>query len=591
MYDSIADITALINEKESQQTLLRTRMEDDFDLFSLKDYVPKGPSGKVRKGYESYTSSAPRNFFDKVLDGLGKANMQIQIMMPDDADEEERRRASQGELFIFGALLAVDRNLVKRAEPPLREGLGFLTCLRGWCALRALVYLPKGQTDVHFDVQPWDALHCTWEMGRDGLLWAARKRRATKAQIMGEYAIKINGKEAEVIDFWDEDLNCVIVDNIFAKKPTPHKIGHVPVYIQAVGSMPTVQQKNYLTTIEHRGDSVWSSSRGLYEPQNKYISWVMDLAKKAVAGSLVYYSDDGQKSIESDPFESWTMVKAKYGTEKIEQVPVPGASPEMLAALSIIDKDIQQSSLPYPLAYGGTKEAMSGRALSVLADATRSIYNPRTDALARAYTWLCEELLSQYKVKGMKPVKLQGYKDDTYFSTKVKPSDIDPSWFVSVKVEPRMPRDEIEQIQTALMATGRRGDTQPLMSVQSARETYLDLRDPDAEGDKVMEEMGESMPPIMAANIAASLKRRGKDELAEQVAMLLRPQGAPVNGAPPSPVNSAVSPPLPPQLVELIVKALAQTGQGELAAAFLEALKVSAMPPQPVAAPNGQGGM
>ena len=53
--------------------------------------------------------------------------------------------------------------------------------------------------------------------------------------------------------------------------------------------------------------------------------------------------------------------------------------------------------------------------------------------------------------------------------------------------------------------------------MDTTREEILHLRDPDAESDKVLAEMGESLQPIIAANVAAALVRRGKPEMAEQV--------------------------------------------------------------------------
>ena len=69
----------MISEKEAEFTELRSRWDDDFDLLTLLPYVPTDNAGNARKGYETYTSSAPRNIFDKVLDCLNQAALSIQI--------------------------------------------------------------------------------------------------------------------------------------------------------------------------------------------------------------------------------------------------------------------------------------------------------------------------------------------------------------------------------------------------------------------------------------------------------------------------------------------------------------------------------
>jgi hypothetical protein len=438
----------------------------------------------------------------------------------------------------------------------------------------------------------------TWEQGNRGLRWAAYKRRATQSQISDEYGLQIGAGDADVIDYWDTDINAVIVNSEWAKEPQEHGLGHVPVHLGAVGSMPALIPKLTTptpsgsygtptdTTIEFRGDSVWSASRDLVDPRNRYISWVMDKAKKSVAGSLIHESDDGLKEIEGNPYDTYQEIKLAED-EKLYPLELPRSSPEIAGTLGIIQDDWQQSTLPYPLAYGGTTEAMSGRALSVLADATRSVYSPRTGAMARIYTWLCEELLSQFATReNLRPVDLKGYDGkDTYFEVRVTPDEVDPGWFVSVQVEPRIPRDEEAEIAMALAATQRRGpDDIPLVSKATAREDILKLRDPDAEEDKALAEMGKGLPPIMGTMIASALRRRGRDDLANEVMSLFQqgPPGAPgpqPPGAPPG--QPPGQPPIPLELLERIVGVLLEVGMEDLAMALVESLGIQLPPPPP----------
>jgi len=567
-FDTAAEITKLVAEKEGETgfTALRDRMEEDFDLFCLTPY-------EAKKGYQSYTSSAPRNFFDKVLDGLNRAQLTIQIELPEKATDKQTDAASIGELYLFGALAAIDRRLRLRGEPSLREGLGFFIALRGWYALRALVYASKDETV--FDVLPWDPLHVTWETGPNGLLWAAYKRKVTKAQIQAEYGITISGKDAELIDFWDEEKNSVVIKNDFAKKPTKHNIGHVPVNIGSIGSMPTIQTKDFSSTIEYQGDSVWAASRNLYKPFNKHISELMDIHERARIGSLVYESEDGETGVEGDPYQTFKIIPIKKGDIlKPLEMPQPPASTGMIAG--VISEDKEQSTLPYPLAHGGTRAAETGVALSIRLDQTKSVYNPRSGGLAEGYTWLCEELLSQYAQKGMKAVDLKGYKPNgQFFQQKVKPTEIDPSWHISVKCEPRMPRDREREIFMAKAATDPNAMGEALVSMDTARDDYLQLPDPAAEKEKVLAERGESLPPIQVRQIARALQERGKPELAQEVLAMLGPQ------------QGQQAPQLPPELIEAVVQALMASGQPQLAEALIATL--SGQPPQGQGAPPGGG--
>lgn len=595
---TIEDIKGAIAAKEADLGELRERMNGDFDLLTLQEY-------QSRKGYESYTSSAPKNFFDKVTDGLNRATVTIQIKLPEKAKDKAKKAASDGELFLFGALAAIDRQLIASGEPPLREQLGLYICLRGWYAVKLLVYVPKGEKVTRFDAQPWDPIHMTWERGRDGLIWAAYKTNVTKAQAEDEYGMEIAGKEAVKIDFFNKTMNAVIIGNEWAKAPEDHNIDHVPVHIGAVGSMPTLQPSATTTAgssdpeaslIRYRGDSVWSASRDLYESHNKYVSTLMDTQKRATVGSLVHASTGGEKTLKGDPYRSFQIIPIDSNGESIRPLDLPTAPPETAAILGLINADIQQSTLPYPLAYGGTTEAMSGVALSKLEDATRSVYSPRTGAMARTYSWLCEELLIQFSKKIDRPSTLRGFKpdDEVFFEVTAKPKSIDPDWFVSISVEPRMPRDRESEISMALAATSRRGpDDIPLMSKETARETILRLRDPHSEEGRALVEIGKSMPAVMAAEVAAALQRNGESELAQRVLESVGGGKVPpelMGGAPP-PTNGQAPPPpgaLPPgapptpagappqqspvdQVFQAVIEVLNRAGRPEMAQQFMAA--------------------
>ena len=588
MFDTTGDILTAVTRKEGEMSALRTRMDSDFSLLTMVPYESKDANGNVRKGYQTYTTSEPRNIFDKILDGLNRAVLTVAIQLPAKATKAERQAASQGELFLFGVLEKIDRQLKARGEPPLRESLGYYLCARGWCALRALVYMPKGDEDIAFDVVPWDPRHVTWEQGANGLLWAARKRRATAAQIMAEYGIAITAREADVIDFWDEKRNSVVVAGSFGKEPTEHNIGHVPVLVASVGSMPTMQGKDFEGTMEYRGDSVWTASRGTYEPLNKHISRLMDVHEAASVGSMVYKTEDGTKDLEGNPFQTFKVHKMKLD-EVLEHIELPRAPQETGAILQLLSEDIARSNLPYPQAYGGTTQPLSGRALAYLGDQTQSVYTPRTGALADAYIWLAEELFTQFKNKAVAPVMMQGFQaDDTFFKAKIQPKDISADWFIKGTVAPKLPRDEESEIQMGLAATLQRGPTDlPLVSKATARANILKLRDPDAEEDKVLEEMGKAMPPILGARIANAMKERGDDEGAELVMAWLASQGqgspppgqgVSPNGAPAVPQANGQQPQAM-QVIEAVLQTLEQMGAEQLAQALMQALQSGQAPP------------
>ena len=595
LFSDPGEILQAVKYQQSEMEDLRTRMEDDFDIYKLTEYPAKA-------GYESYTSTAPKNFFDKILDGINRAALTINIRTDEGAQEDERDSANQGELFLIGALNDIDRRARFRREKALRRNIAFMACLRGWVALRCLVYVPEGEKNTVFDVLSWDPMHVTWEDGPGGLVWAAYQRKATKSQIHAEYGYIIEGQDALVTDFWTREKNCILVNNEFIKEPMEHMIGHVPVFIGNVGDMPDIQQKDFTgqtlrsnNTLEYQGESVWSTARDIIEPRNKYISQLMDTAKRSVAGSLVHKSKAGDKKIKGDPYASFQEIVIEEG-EEIYPLELPSAPPETAAILGAIDHDWQQSTLPYPLAYGGTQAAESGRALAIRIEATRSAYSPRTHLLRESYQWLCEEVLGQFAnpKRKNKAVELHGESNEmSFFHVTKKPTDIKEDWIVDVIVEPRLPRDEAEEINMSIAATRSGGSgEQPLMAISSARRDILKLKNPDLEEQRVLAEMGKALPPIMNRRIAAAMASEGDEEGAEILMNWINSQeqgaqAAPtdMSGQPTGPAGPAGATPQrsgptseETQLIEAVMTVLVEAGRQDLAQELAQALDGSAPP-------------
>ncbi|GAG65887.1 unnamed protein product, partial [marine sediment metagenome] len=374
----------------------------------------------------------------------------------------------------------------------LREQMSWHEHARGWITGRLITHIDNKESTEdeefpNFDLVIFDPLHMTWEAGTDGLVWACHHYKAPKAIIKKRWDIKLHKdeKEADVYDFYDDTNNWVVIEgNLtvvdFAKKKKKHGLDRVPVFVVSVGSMPFIQRKDGGSTIEMRGDSILASSRGLFPVFNKSTSVMMDAAERGVSGSMVLKTDE-EKTIEGDPFKTFQIIQIGQEDE-LKPLERPKAPEENGAILSIVQSELQQSSPP-PIAYGIIPQAMSGAALNILSENMRSIFAPRTSALEQAYTWICEELLQQWEQKGAKGATFRGYdSNDKFFQTTIKPTDIDPGWFVKVICRPRMPRDQESEIMMAMTASQPRGvGGMPLLSDYTIWEELLKLADPHGE--------------------------------------------------------------------------------------------------------------
>ena len=597
MYEDAGEIMKLVSARRTEMEPLRTRFQDDFGIYTLEE------SPDFKPGYKKYTSPAPKNFFNKILDGGNRASLTIQVNTGEDAQEEERANANDAELFLIGALNDIDRNGRKSRKKALRRLITFFGCLRGWAVLRCIVGVPAGEKGTTFKVDVWDIMHTYWEDGVDGMEWIAYQRKATKAQIFGEYGIEIEGSDATITDFWTKEKNCVLRDSEFLKEPEEHNVGHVPLGVFDVGDMPDLQTKDFsgtggsagaLNTMEFQGESVYSTVRGIVQPINEEVANLMDVAGRSRAGSLVHKSKSGKSKIKGDPYQSFQEILLKT-EDTLEPLELPTAPPETAAVMGIMNRDWTEGTLPSPLAYGGQTAAESGRALAIRIEATRSAYDPITHLLRECYQWLSEEILDQYAntARGNKAVELNGNDpmSGEFFRVTMKPKDIQKDWVVDVIVEPRLPRDEAIEIEMSRMATDSPGDgSQPLLAKSTARKDIMKIKNPDLEEQKILAEMGKTSPSIMARRIAAALEAQGDPESARLVMqdtefreLQQRKALEAAGGGGAAPVESTDVQRPPPsgeeqELIAAVMEVLVQAGREDLAEELAGALDGTIQP-------------
>jgi hypothetical protein len=490
--ESIVD---LVNKKKDSTayTELHDQFERHYDLFSLKSY-------EAEAGHKSYTSPKPRNDGDKVLTGINKANLTWNIQYPEDAPDAIRNKSAYGEKFLTGVLDMADNTMLDIGEPPVRESAAWYSCYRGALGGICLIYVDDNGRQV-YDIRSLDPLHMTWEKGADGFVWASYEYPITKSEAKEKWGKDIESDEdtpARVIVFFTRKINAIVLsvgadkdtaEHTFIKDPTPHGLDHVPIFIGFASSMPSVMRKDNQPTLKDRAASVYHSSENTYAPFNEQVSFVMDIAEKSVAGALIHESSGGKKAIAGDPFLNYTEIKIDVDAkEKIYPLEAPKVPQESGLILSILSKDQDQSAIPFPIGYGLDPQAHSGAALSMINDNMRSIYDPFSSLISNFYRWLCKEIISQYKLKGLK-TKLNGFDPKgKFFSVEANPDELQDDWYIVVKCEPKLPRDEAGEIAMALQATQPRQGIEPLLSMQTAREKVVKIQDPDAEKTRVQNE-------------------------------------------------------------------------------------------------------
>lgn len=502
------EILAAVDKKEKDSEIigLRNRFETDFGFWRLEDYQ-LGKKGE----YDNYTSNEPRNLANKIIDVLSTAPMQCRIPLELD-DQAERTRKSNAERFIYGALNLADSRLGDKVSPPIKGLMAFFSTLRGWYATKVYIHKnTKGKTIP--DIQVWDFAHITWEIGDEGLLWVCHKRKITKEQAKAEFNVDIATKTTYAHDFWDNEINAILVNKQFCKKPTEHELDHIPILITNVGAVPFIQARDYIDTLKDSGESVFASNRNIFNNKNKMMTLLMSIVALGAHNPLAIYSSGGKKTLQKSPYYKGATVGLDIDKgEKVEELYKPELPKDGGFLMANLQRDlnmggqtpIASGQLEFQLPYSGIKE---------LIDAARAIVKPRQDAIERSLEWVARELLTQFAKGGFGQLRLHGRDgSNEYFDVKLDKGDIAGDWFPEVKLLPVLPEDEAQKYAMAGMAV-KAG----LLSPQTAMDKLLGVQDTDAEMQKILVFRAKQLPAVQIREFVMALIMDGRLDLANAV--------------------------------------------------------------------------
>ena len=546
----VEDIITLVEDHYDSTEPLRSRMDADHNLYRLEPY-------DAGDGYQSYTSNEPQTYADKIISWLSSADRIIRIP-PAGNPRNTREVNNDKEKFIIGALKAADERLVRRLQPRLQDQLAWYATLRGWYAGRALL-VKNEDGDTHIDITPWDAMHTYWGTDSEGLSWACYKVKKTKGEIESQYNVRLGNERMDedgidVYDFYDREDNYVAIPHRFIKKRTAHGGTGVPVFLGPVGSNPLIQSLAWSSiedTVEDYGESIFKSTRELYEKHNFMMSVMLEMTARSRRQGIKITSRDGQKSLEEDPYKEGTEISLAQG-ENIEPLGLLEVARETGAYMGMVSGEMQRGSIPHSV-YGELQFQLSGFAINTLRQGVESILSPRIISLEHAYTQICNLLCDQYSSGAFTAMELSGRDNNRmYFSETITPERVKEGGAVEISIVARLPQDDMSKYSMAQIA--REGET-PLMPDLWIRDNILGVQDADQTDDAIKEQIAErSLPEASLWTLYQSSLKQGRDDLAQfylgelMAIMLSKAKMLADNlggGIPPAPSAGAL-PPMPP---------------------------------------------
>lgn len=496
------DYLVLVRDCEAEFSERNSRIDSDLNLFNLVPYVMEDYQGHTVKGVDNVTLNDPHIMAARVISVISSADPRIEVTGNKLSDDD----AGIIEQFLNGAIRSANERNARKLLTTIHNYCTSTTVLQGWAGVRVVLWQSGG--DLIFDVLPLDMRNVTYEVGSDGLMWAAYKTKRSKAAIEADYKYEIKGKTAEVIDFWSVDAHAVLVD----KEPVvdeANSIG-VPFVIHPVVIAPLFGDKG----TKYYGDSIYSANRGLYNEANKQMTILQTHNSLTFRTPMAVLTDEGDKLPDQYPYQAGAMMALKKG-EGFAPIPIGDISRSAPFAYAVLNKAVQLGGLPYS-EYGTLDFPLSAIAIEKLEGHRDQVFLPRLQTLSLIYRDMSRMMIKQFIEGGVKAELGEEGEEIEY-----KPQDVDKGKFkIAFKMNTTSPEKNVSNYTIAAAAKNIG------MSTDTIFRDILGLENPTEAQDKVLEEMaGQLIPAVQLYNIGMMFLRQAEDlEGDEKKAMNTRAQ-------------------------------------------------------------------
>ena len=504
------EIMQLVDRKQGEASELRTRMEEDYALYTLQPFVEIDQEGRPVKGFLTYTSNEPQVFADRIKAWISASRLIVRIPM-ENKKRQERAEDALMEKFVTGVLNVVDERLESRQQGNLRGQLAWYNVIRGYMAARAVMYKdPTDEFTTIIDVQPWDPIDTTWQTGRDGLLWACRTVDMTAEEIIAEWDVSYDDLGVaepsgdtlfRVYDYFDAKENIVFTNSIILKPWTLHGDEQTPVVIKAVGDDPVIHRKDTPNPLLHVGESVFKSLRDVYRRHNLLMSIYLELVARQRDPSFKVFSQDGSKELKENPYIRRSGVNLAVG-EEIKPFESVETTKDAAILTGLVSGEMQRGSLPHSI-YGELQQALSGFAIKTLRQGLDAVINQRISAMNSMYRRIVQTLTRQYLSGAFPPLTLSGTdRENLYFSSLMEPALLSQARTPEITLVSILPEDDLAMLQQAQLARQPGPSGQPLFDDRSIHDRLLKTQDPDSIINAIRQQMFELGSPEAAAYTA-----------------------------------------------------------------------------------------
>lgn len=477
-----ADVEDSISRAIAMWAARDNRMDEDLALYRLTQ-ESSGAGEVVQK-------NTPYVVVEKAANMIASQTPTIQIVAPTEADKDQAQKV---ENFLRWSWETWNKRWRRsQLQGSLRHDLAHFLCLRGWAAAR-IWYDDTADTGREHPVKIklFDPRGVYPMPGDDGMQYVVHRYYTTYGELREEWddadkAFKTQKNDEQVLvsEYYDEWFHYISVEGTVVKPVTAHGYGFVPWVINTGNGAPiratAVDQTSWVQEV---GVSIFHGVKNSYKSLNKIMSQLAtQVANAANPATLYFYDPTLNKTPQPLDYTPGTTNYLLYDRERVDPLHLNTNPTEVGPLMDSLIDDIQKGTLPSVLwGQGGTT---SGFNQSMMTDAARDQLFSIVEAMQETV-----EQLNQYQLMLIRDFVTT----DIGFWTR------DPSGQASsgvtlnaadvvavgvdnmVKYRDISPKDRATMAQLAAVLTDKK-----LISLETAREEYLMLDNPERENERVL---------------------------------------------------------------------------------------------------------
>lgn len=480
---------------------LHDRQDADMKLYELtaEDWLNDAFADNV-------TFNTPKHEADTVVQMLEGSRPNFRIH-----DEKKNgKKEAAIEYFLISMFSSADEWNGLKLLPPLKTSLSFWGALRGWMALKTLVYKEK-KGDLIPDITAVDPRFLSWGIGRNGLTWACYKTFRLADEVEDDYDHRPDEDEAEISDFWTPKENIVLVDGKEVMREK-HNLGYVPFVIHPITTFPKIIGESKTTAkthIKNWGESVFAANRDLYKTVNKILTVWMSLAIKSHNPGFWISTDDSTFTLEETPYGKGTSVMLP-GDAKVIPVFPPDIANSVPELANVLFGAIQRGGISWPAGYGQLwkGQELSGQALEQLKRGIDKIITPLLVGLGLIYSRSARMIEEQFLTYEEEWLAEGEDSKGRHFYRPITPEDLSGNHEIEIEFLSITPEEDTNNLAKAKMLK-----EMALASDRYIREKTVQFQDYVLVEDQIREQEAELLSPkIKMLRVIEALKRQNKKE-------------------------------------------------------------------------------